>query len=271
MEVTLHTRKGARSRADITPDILDAINAGKIPTVNLVEYLAADLAVLLPAVATQIGLDSQHPELLKTIARLPSLKPMQRHWAIAQSLLSVIDHNTEIEQKLSGHISDLARQWAALFAGLRPDLDLSDRLRLARPFAADAHFGVREIAWLAVRKVIAAKIVPALELLRPWTVEPDPNIRRFASEVTRPRGVWCAHIELLKTNPELGLYVLEKLQDDPSRYVQDSVGNWLNDASKTRPEWVRMISREWLEKCDSKNTRYICQRAMRSAKAKIQN
>lgn len=261
---TGHHRKGARSMADIPPDVLNAISTGQAATVNLVEYLAADLTKLLPAVAAQIGFDIRHPELLKTVTLLPALKPMQRHWAIAKALLTVIGNSEEFERRLANHISDLARQWAALIVGLRPGIDLSDRLLMARPYAADTHFGVREMAWLAVRNPVADEVPLALELLLPWTEESDPNLRRFASELTRPRGVWCAHIEQLKDNPELGAKLLENLRADTSRYVQNSVGNWLNDASKTRPEWVVGICRSWLQDSTIKSTQYICQRGMRS-------
>lgn len=263
MEI-LKNRKGARRMADIPPDVMNAINRGQVATVNLVEYLAADLTQLLPAAASQIEIDCNHPALLAVVARLPSLKPMQRHWAIAEMLLQVLGDDHEAELRLASHPSDLVRQWAAMFAGLSPGLKLADRLQLARPFAADIHFGVREIAWLAVRDAVAAEVLLALELLQPWTNEPDANLRRFASELTRPRGVWCRHLEPLKINPALGQPLLEPLQADASRYVQDSVGNWLNDAAKSQPDWVRKLCQGWLKNSEGKATRYICLRGMRS-------
>jgi 3-methyladenine DNA glycosylase AlkC len=259
-------RKGARRIADIPPLVMQAINRGELETVNLVEYLAADLQKLLPAVAQQIGLDPEHPELLVTVDALPGLKPMQRHRAIAKALLHVIGDNADCSRQLAGHRSDLARQWAALFAGLRPNLTLTERLQSARPFAADLHFAVREMAWLAVRDAVAADVPAALALLQPWSHESDPNLRRFASELTRPRGVWCVHLESLKADPAPALALLEPLHADPSRYVQNSVGNWLNDAAKSAPAWVAECSARWLEISQSKATAYICRRGLRTLK-----
>ncbi len=102
-----------------------------------------------------------------------------------------------------------------------------------RRFAADPHFGVREIAWMAVRDAVIGSLDESLALLQPWVSDADPNIRRFASELTRPRGVWCAQIEALKAEPWRALPLIEPLRADSSRYVQNSVANWLNDASKT--------------------------------------
>jgi 3-methyladenine DNA glycosylase AlkC len=104
----------------------------------------------------------------------------------------------------------------------------------------------------------------AIGLLHPWVRDRDENIRRFASELTRPRGVWCAQIETLKAQPWRALPLLEPLKADPSRYVQNSVANWLNDASKTQAEWVDEVCRRWLARSRAPATEYIVRRACRS-------
>ena len=41
----------------------------------------------------------------------------------------------------------------------------------------------------------------------------------------------------------IGLPILEPLKSDYSKYVRNSVGNWLNDASKTQSGFVRKLCR----------------------------
>lgn len=159
--------------------------------------------------------------------------------------------------------SDTVRGWGAMAIGQPSGLSLEQRLELIRPFADDAHFAVREWAWLALRPHIAVDLQHAVRTLEPFTREPSERLRRYATEATRPRGVWSVHLPELKANPRLGLPLLAPLRADAARYVQDSVANWLNDASRTQPEWVRGLCRRW-QAAGEPATARICRRAMRS-------
>jgi 3-methyladenine DNA glycosylase AlkC len=170
-------------------------------------------------------------------------------------------------ERCLGHRSDMVRSWACYALAAEPKGTLAQRLARVRPLADDPHFGVRECAWLALRPMVAKDVEKAVKLLKAWTKDESDRIRRFASEITRPRGVWCVHLTLLRDDPSLGVGVLEPLRSDESKYVQDSVANWLNDASKSRPEWVKEICGRWLTESPSPATQRICKRAMRSIKS----
>ncbi|MNP79533.1 hypothetical protein D3C76_1774050 [compost metagenome] len=62
----------------------------------------------------------------------------------------------------------------------------------------------------------------------------------------------------------MALPLLDAVKSDAHKYVQDSVSNWLNDASKTNPEWVRQACATWTQQSDTQHTRRIVTRAMRS-------
>jgi 3-methyladenine DNA glycosylase AlkC len=262
----LLARKGAARIALIPPEVLDALNDGRVPTVNLNEFLALDLARLTRNVAKHIGIDPDSEHIVDMIGMLPAFKPIKRHSHVARALYELTrerDDRDRIAHALASHPSDVARSWASQWV-MFSDLTLPRKLESVRRFAADPHFGVREMAWMAVRDEVAGAVDVAVSLLQPWVHDPDENIRRFASELTRPRGVWCAQIEALKAQPWIALPLLEPLKADPSRYVQNSVANWLNDAGKTQAEWVHDLCERWEAKSRTAATAYIVRRARRS-------
>lgn len=254
----IEKRKGASSPKNVPERVLEKINAGEISTVNLGETLAVDNIALLDRICEDSGIvldtsalraDAENKKLMtcyKNIARL------------------IINELGKDELKIfSTHVSDIARCWACLATGYEK-AEFAEKMVMIKPFADDAHMGVREMAWMALRDDIDASPVYAVDCLVPWTADASANIRRCASEATRPRGVWCRHIQFFKENPEAGLKILEPLRSDSSKYVRDSVANWLNDASKSRPTWVVSVTDRWMKESGTKETEKICKRALRT-------
>lgn len=62
----------------------------------------------------------------------------------------------------------------------------------------------------------------------------------------------------------ISLVVYEGIYNESEIYVQDSVANWLNDASKSQPHWVFETCERWLIESDSKSTQRIVKRVLRS-------
>jgi 3-methyladenine DNA glycosylase AlkC len=224
-------RKGARNIASIAPEVLLKLEAGTIESANLTEGLAINMHQLMKAVAPKIP----------STAIDATLGIVQRMSQAGAALRG----DLKLTKTLADHPSDTVRGWVAFAIGQDESLPAIKRLEMIRQFAADAHFGVREWAWMAVRAIIVQAPVDTIEQLLPWTKDANPNVRRFASEATRPRGVWAASIPLLRKEPQHALVLLEALKHDADRYVEDSVANWLNDAAKDQPVWVRDLLVTW--------------------------
>lgn len=242
--------------AAIPAERLRALNTGSTAATHLAECLAMDFGALLPAVVPM--LQAAAVQRMRDAAG----KGITVRMALAATLLREAGQGDPLQWQ--AHPSDTVRGWACHLIGGDSAASLAAKLQAMRPLADDPHFGVREWAWLALRMDIVAAPLQALELLLPWTDEASPYLRRFACEALRPRGVWATHIALFKQRPELALPVLEALADDPERYVQDSVGNWLNDAGRMQPQWLLDLCTRWQRERDSAANAYIRKRALRS-------
>jgi 3-methyladenine DNA glycosylase AlkC len=244
-------RVGATSKSAVTPALLQAFARGEAETRTLVEILSVDLRQLMHCIEPAIE------------ASALSSGGIMARMRLGGALL--FEHcSSKRLAALAGHTSDIVRGWAAFAIEADSSLTLPQRVKAVRTFADDPHMGVREWAWMALRPALPHSLEEGISLLIPWTLSQSPFLRRFATEATRPRGVWCAHLEALKENPALGLPLLEPLNCDSVKYVQDSVANWLNDAAKTQPDWVRQLCKVWLRKSNSAATARITTRAMRS-------
>lgn len=259
-------RKGARSIKDIPEETLNQLNSGEIETANLVEWLGTDSKVLLQNLLIKNNREMYFEDIAKNIDDLKKNTAITRNNCIGEGLFNKITkyNDTEFLKIISTHKSDIIRSWGALITGRDSEISIAEKLENIKPFASDGHFNVREEAWIAVRLDIISNLEESLNILFKWTISDDENIRRFASEVTRPRGVWCKHIEELKLDPSRGMIILEPLKSDNSKYVRDSVGNWLNDASKNKPEFVIEICNRWKVESDTNETKYIIKKALRT-------
>ena len=250
-------RKGAIRAADIPADVLHALSRGQMQSATLAECMALDQAMLVRTVFPGLSASA-----LKAVNVACALGVLKRMACIGVVLLDEL--GTDGIAQCQSHAADTVRGWACFMIGAQPALDLQARLTSIRPLADDVHFGVREWAWMGVRPHLAQELAESIAHLAPWTVEPSERLRRFASEALRPRGVWCAHIAALKREPAQALPILSPLRADPSAYVQDSVANWLNDAAKDQPVFVRDLCTQCLQGASTDATRRICQRAQRN-------
>ncbi|NOJ82248.1 hypothetical protein [Myxococcus xanthus] len=243
------------------------LDLGQLPTCNLAECLAVNQRTLANA------LDSQLPatlveQLVASADDAQALGLSKKVAAIGLALGQWLEQAPEpvrqqAFEQCSTHPSDTVRSWAAFAqAHLSRELALEAALLAQFRFARDEHFGVREWAWIALRPRLSQHLSAALALLSRHACNDDPRVRRFCLEVLRPRGVWCEHIAALKAEPEAAEPLLVPHLAETEKYAQDSVANWLNDASKTRPDWVLQLFQRHPPAC--KASRRIQTRATRS-------
>lgn len=106
-------------------------------------------------------------------------------------------------------------------------------------------FTKRSSSEFAVRPFLIRNPKRMMEQMYEWSKHPDEHVRRLASEGCRPQLPWAPAIPFLKEDPSPILPILEQLKTDPSLYVRKSVANNLNDISKTHPELVIQIAKDW--------------------------
>jgi len=264
---SMGNRKPARRGAEIPAAIRDALAVGAIESKNLVEWLNVDRLQLSRLICKQLGLSelaSQIDELASADEKLAALKMSMRIGSLFATSIKIGDASFQF---MSTHASDVVREWVAIVIGAQEKTSFARKLAHIKPFADDPNPGVREIAWIAMRRDVILDPTAAISRLVPWTGSRTANLRRYASEITRPCGVWAAHIPQLKDDPKPGLFLLEPLRADESKYVRDSVANWLNDAGKTHAPWVRELTKRWTKESPCKETDLIVRRAMRRLKA----
>ncbi|MBF0622058.1 MAG: DNA alkylation repair protein [Magnetococcales bacterium] len=259
-------RKGYNRQADIPDDLRQGLNCGEAESRTLSEWLAVDRLGLLMHVLPAVGLAWAEKQLQEHIQPLVTLKVTGQMKGIGKALDAVCRNHAqrqEILEALSVHPSDTVRAWGAYMLRADETLPLPERLDSVRRYATDGNMCVRECAWDSFRPYVAADLDTGLALLAGWVVDPDANIRRCAVEGTRPCGVWTAHIPVLKADPALGLGILEPVRADPSRYVQTAVGNWLNDAGKSQPDWACQLTQQWLVESPCPETAWIVKHGRR--------
>ncbi len=246
------------------PEVLQALQQGRCESKNLVEWLSVDRGKLVEVVAKEIGFGWDSKSYRETVAHEKKLSALKQSKIVGAMLSDSVKLGDEIYRQLSTHPSDIVREWTAFIVGAKSEVAFKKKLAWIKLQADDPNPGVREVAWLALRDQVIDELESAIDCLVPYTGSRSERLRRFASEITRPCGVWAAHIPQLKRKPESALKLLEPLRDDTSKYVRDSVANWLNDASKSNPDWVLEVTDRWLRESPVAETQAIVKRALRT-------
>lgn len=134
------------------------------------------------------------------------------------------------------------------------DLSMRAQYELTKRFSAES----------SIRPYIAAHPERTFAVLRRWTTDGNPHVRRLASEGTRLRLPWAARVAWLDAHPGRVLELLELLKEDASTMVRRSVANSLNDLGKLHPDLLLRTCTRWLKGAGAER-RALIEHALRSA------
>ncbi|SMH44063.1 3-methyladenine DNA glycosylase AlkC [Rathayibacter oskolensis] len=116
----------------------------------------------------------------------------------------------------------------------------------------------------AVRALLQHDLDRALRVItETWTVSPDVDVRRLATEGTRPYLPWSVRVPEITRSPGITVPILDRLYRDDSEYVRRSVANHLNDVSRDAADLVVGTARRWLSTPDE-NTLRVVNRGLRT-------
>jgi len=124
------------------------------------------------------------------------------------------------------------------------------------------HFTQYCTAEFAVRPFIEQYPQKMMAQMMLWADSKIHHVRRLASEGCRPRLPWASALPAFKKDPSAILPILEKLKNDNSHYVRNSVANNLNDISKDHVDTVVGIAKAWKGK--TKETDWVVKHACRT-------
>jgi len=119
---------------------------------------------------------------------------------------------------------------------------------------ASAEFAVRPFIIRDEKRMMAQMFA--------WAKSDNHHVRRLASEGCRPALPWAQALPKFKKDPSPILPILQELKTDPDIYVRKSVANNLNDISKTHPDLVAKLAKEWYGK--NEHTDWIVKHACRT-------
>ena len=195
------------------------------------------------------------PTVRETAAGLDRLTLSGRAKALAAAILADIDGGYA---PLAAAVRRAAEHpdfegWLLWPAGLAVALGADDAAGDEHGRAAfdDALEVLRELtprmtSEFSVRPLLRHDHERALARMTGWIDDPDWNVRRLASEGTRPLLPWGERVPALVSDPSLTLPIIDALHDDPSDSVRRSAANHLNDHSRAHPAFAVETARGWL-------------------------
>ncbi|MEG1462215.1 DNA alkylation repair protein [Anaerorhabdus sp.] len=197
-------------------------------------------------------------DFLKTIMNetWDTLELKDRYYQIAVNLKKYLPENyIEALDVLNKVVTNYGNSMNGLcfFFPAFVELYGQDEMYFAVSMEALATYTEYASAEFAVRPFLVNDEERMIKQMIAWSMHDNEHVRRLSSEGCRPALPWAFALSSFKKDPTPILPILEQLKDDPSLYVRKSVANNLNDISKTHPELVLKLARDWYGKSENIN------------------
>ena len=114
-------------------------------------------------------------------------------------------------------------------------LSLEAQVEMTKRFSAE----------YSIRYFLKERENDTLEFLKNLTSSENCHVRRLVSEGTRPRLPLSIRLHSFVKNPQKILELLDMLKNEPTRLVQRSIANNLNDIAKDNPDSVAQFLSKW--------------------------
>ena len=122
----------------------------------------------------------------------------------------------------------------------------------------------RNTSEYAIRPYLEQYTERTLTHMLNWSKDENFHIRRLASEGGRPRLPWASKLDIFIEEPQLLFPILNNLKDDPSKFVQKSVANCINDVVKDNPNVAKDWINQWRKGTIGKQRKWIIKHALRN-------
>ena len=119
----------------------------------------------------------------------------------------------------------------------------------------------------AIRPFLRQNPSKLLQVMHTWSQDQNHHVRRLSSEGLRPLLPWSQKLKLFIENPNPVRPIIENLKNDPSKYVQTSVANHINDYLKVNHGFGIGLIKDWSQNPKT-NTRWIIKHAIRNYRKK---
>jgi len=116
----------------------------------------------------------------------------------------------------------------------------------------------------AIRPYVEQYPQKTLAVMLHWSTDENRHVRRLSCEGLRPRLPWAKKLGQFVQDPQPILPILNNLKGDPSKYVQKSVANCVNDILKDNPAIGKKLIEQWNISNSPKARKWIVKHAIRN-------